>query len=521
MKKLFILLIVLCLPVPVFSQGVFRIGNGAEPQSLDPHLISGVPEHRIYVSLFEGLVAFDPKTADPIPGVAESWTISKDGLTYAFKLRKDAVWSDGVRITAQTVVDSWLRCLNPETAAEYASLLTGVIQGADEYNTKKAGPEGVGLKALDNNTFQMTLKAPAPYALGMLGHYAFAILPMHAIQKYGKDWTKPENWVSNGPFVLAEWKPQDRIVVKKNSKYWDAAKVKLDQVVYYPIDDNNTAFNMYLNGELDWQSVTPRERIEEAKKRPDFENAAYLGTYYYIFNQTKPPFNDARARKAFSMAVDRKELVEKVTKGGEFPALSYVPPMSGYKPMAGLQENVAEAKKLLGAAGFPDGKGFPKVTILYNTSESHKKIAEYLQQRWEQTLGVKVDLVNQEWKTYLDTRRDGKMGGYEFARAGWIGDYKDPYNFLFMWLSDNFDFNDGRWKNTQYDALVAKANGMAAGPKRMEVFQEAEKILIEQDQAIMPIYWYTTLNMIDVKKWEGWYSNVLDIHPTKFVSPKK
>ena len=260
--------------------------------------------------------------------------------------------------------------------------------------------------------------------------------------------------------------------------------------------------------------------MDEAKKRPDFQNAPYLGTYYYIFNHTKPPFNDVRARKAFAMSVDRKELVEKVTKGGEFPAFSYVPPMSGYKVIGGFKENVAEAKKLLADAGFPDGKGFPKVTILYNTSESHKKIAEYLQQRWEQTLGVKVDLVNQEWKTYLDTRRDGKMGGFEFARAGWIGDYKDPYNFLFMWLSDNFDFNDGRWKNTQYDALVAKANTMAAGPKRMEVFQEAERILIEQDLAIMPIYFYATLNNIDLKKWNGWYSNVLDVHPTKDISKK-
>ena len=187
MKKLLILLVVLCLPATVFSQGVFRIGNGAEPQSLDPHMISGVPEHRIYSSLFEGLVTYDPKTADPVPGVAESWTISKDGLTYTFKLRKNAVWSDGTPITAKTVTDSWLRCLNPDTAAKYASLLTGIIKGAKQYNAKKAGPEVVAIKALDDTTFQMTLEAPAPYALGMLAHYAFGIVPVHAIQKFGKD----------------------------------------------------------------------------------------------------------------------------------------------------------------------------------------------------------------------------------------------------------------------------------------------------------------------------------------------
>jgi len=521
MKKLLILLVVLCLPATVFSQGVFRIGNGAEPQSLDPHLITGVPEHRIYQSLFEGLVTYDPKTADPVPGMAESWTISKKGLTYTFKLRKNVVWSDGTPITAKTVVDSWLRCLNPATGAGYASLMTGVVKGAKDYNSKKAGPEVVAIKAVDDNTFEMNLDAPAPYALEMLAHYAFAIVPVHAIQKFGKDWTKPQNWVSNGPFVLAEWRPQDKVVVKKNPRYWNAANVKLDQVVYFPIDDNNTAFNMYLKGELDWQQTVPLDRIAEVKKRPDFQNVPRLGTYYFLFNHTKPPFNDGRIRKAFSMAVDRKELVEKVTRGGEVPAFAYCPPMAGYHPPGGFKENLQSAKKLLATAGFPDGKGFPKVTILYNTSEAHKKVSEYLQQKWEQALGVKVDLVNQEWKTYLDTRRGGKMGGFELARAGWIGDYKDPYNFLFMWLTDNFDFNDGRYYNPKYDALVNKANTMPAGPARMKVFQLAEEILIEEDHAILPIYYYATLNMIDLKKWGGWYTNILDVHPTKVIASQK
>jgi oligopeptide transport system substrate-binding protein len=297
--------------------------------------------------------------------------------------------------------------------------------------------------------------------------------------------------------------------------------VKLDQVVYYPIDDNNTAYNMYLKGELDWQHTVPLDRIDEAKKRPDFQNKPYLGSYYYLFNHTKPPFNDGRIRKAFSMAVDRRELVEKVSKGGQLPALAYTPPMTGYEPPKGFKEGLEGAKKLLAAAGFPGGKGFPKVTILYNTHEGHKKIAEYLQQKWEQGLGVKVEIVNQEWKTYLDTRRDGRMGGFELCRAGWIGDYQDPYNFLFMYLADNFDFNDGRYYNTAYDTLVKKANTMSAGPARMKVFEQAEKILIEQDHGILPIYYYATLNMIDLDKWNGWHSNVLDVHPAKAISPKR
>ena len=336
MRKSVILLILLCLPAAALSETVFRIGNGAEPQSLDPHLISGVPEHRIYSSLFEGLVTYDPKTADPVPGMAERWTISKDGLTYTFTLRKNAVWSDGTPITAKTVVDSWLRCLNPATGAAYASLMTGIVKGAKEYNTKKTGPESVAIRAVDDYTFQMTLQSPAPYALGMLAHYAFAVVPVHAIQKFGKDWTRPQNWVSNGPFVLAEWRPQDKVIVKKNPRYWGAANVKLDQVVYYPIDDNNTAYNMYLKGELDWQNRVPLDRIDEVRKRPDFQNAPYLGSYYYLFNHTKPPFNDVRIRKAFSMALDRKELTEKVTRGGEIPAFAYVPPMGELSTADGI-----------------------------------------------------------------------------------------------------------------------------------------------------------------------------------------
>jgi oligopeptide transport system substrate-binding protein len=510
MKKLVLLLIALCLALPAFAVD-FRIANGSEPQSLDPHLISGNVEHRIYLALFEGLMTYDPKTANPIYGLAQSHTASADNLTWTFTLRPGLVWSDGTPITAQQVADSWLRNLDPATGSEYASLLTDVIKGAAEFNAGTGPRSGVAVKALDSRTFQFQTKVPAPYVLPMLCHYAFAVVPTQAIAKYGDKWTLPGNFVGSGPFVLKEWKPQEIIIVEKNPRYWGARNVKLDRILFYPSDSYLTTYNMYIKGEVDWNaSPAPPELVDAAKLRKDYLLTPQLGTYYYQFNQTKPPFNDVRVRKAFSMAVNRKELCDKITKSGEVPAFAYTPEFAGYVPPKGIGENVEQAKKLLAEAGYPGGAGFPEVTILYNTSETHKKIAEYFQQKWEQTLGVKVVLNNQEWATYLDTR---KMQQFDLCRAGWIADYQDPFNFLFMWLSDNFDFNDGRYNNPKYDQLIRQANAMPGGAERNKVFAQAETILIDQDQGIMPIYYYVSQNFIDTNKWGGWYPNLLDSHP--------
>jgi len=534
MKKLLSLLLILSVACFAFARGtgepartaapaapvVLRINNQSEPQSVDPHLISGVPEHRIYLTLFEGLMIPDPN-GNPVPGAAESYTVSADNLTWTFKMRKGNVWSDGVPITAQTVVKSWLRNLNPATGSKYASIVTDIIKGAKEYNSGKGKPEDVAIKALDDNTFQFVTTGPAPYVLSMLVHYGFAIVPIHAIEKYGAKWIEPANWVSNGAFILKERKPNDRLVVEKNPKYWDAKNVKLDQIIFFPSDNQATNYAMFINGETDWNAGSPPpDKMEEAKKRADYVRAPQASSYYYEFNCQKPPFNDVRVRKAFSLALGRQDIVDKVTKSGEVPSGALTPPMSGYTPPAGIGEDVAKAKSLLAEAGYPDGKGFPKATLLYNTSARHKAVAEYAQQRWEQTLGVKIELANQEFATYLETRKDGKMGGHNLARAGWAADYQDPFNFLFMFLSNNVDFNDTRWSNAKYDDLVRQANSMTAGPERMKLFQQAEKIFIEDEQVIMPIYWYTSQNMIDLNKWGGWATNALDQHAPKYIYKK-
>lgn len=496
---------------------VFRISNSAEPESLDPALIQGVPEHRIFEALFEGLVANDPETANAVPGVAESWTSNEEGTQYTFKLRKDAKWSDGVAITADDVVYSWLRLLAPETAGPYAWFPCMFIQGASEYNAGEAGPEAVQIRALDDHTFQMDLIGPLPYAVDALTHYSFAIVPKHTIEKYGKAWTNPENFVGNGPFVLSEKVPQSYLAAVKNQNYWDKDNVKLDKVIFYASDSDSTNYNMYLNGEIDWLTNVPNDQIKAATMRDDFQSSPQLSTYYYVFQNEIAPVNDVRVRKALALAIDRQALVDGVTKAGQIPAWGIVPPMAGYDALAFPYEDqadaVAAAQKLLAEAGYPNGAGFPTLTILYNTSEGHKQIAEFVQQEWKTNLGITVQLENQEWQTYLANRN---QGNFTIARAGWVGDYQDPNTFLDMFIT-GAGMNGGKYANETYDLLINEAARMPAGEDRMGVLKTAEDIMINEDQSIMPFYYYVTINMIDTNKWGGWSGNTMDYHPVKDI----
>ncbi len=539
MKKLIVaaLLILMIVPAFTFAGGkqeastgteaapaakaepvVFKINNGTEPESLDPTVIEGVPEHRLYTALFEGLVTYDPESLDAIPGTAESWEVSDDALTWTFYLRKNAKWSDGTPITAQQFVDSWIKYLSPETAAVYAYLPAMVIKGAAEYNAGEAGPETVAIRALDDYTFQFELTGPAPYVLGMLTHYSFAVLPLHAMEKYGDEWTRPENMVSNGPFVLKNWIPQDKIIVEKNQNYWDKDNVKLDEIVFFATDDGNTATNMYLNGEIDWLTDTPPNRLDEMKLDKGYANNASFITYYYEFNTTIAPFDDVRVRKALSMAIDRQELVDKVTRGGQFPAFGLTPPLPGlYPKVVAFKEDAEAARKLLAEAGFPGGAGFPETTIIYNTNEGHKNIAQYVQQKWTEVLGINVQIENQEWATFLDNRQNQN---FQVARSGWQGDYVDPNTFLTDLLYSGSGNNDGKYNSPEYDALLAKAALMPGGKARFDVLRQAEELAIGQDMAVMPFYYYTALNWVDTDVWGGWYPTVQDVHPVKSIYKK-
>jgi len=494
----------------------FIISNGTEPQSLDPTQIQGVPEDRIYKSLFEGLVSYHPQTCEAVPGVAESWDISKDGTVITYHLRKTA-WTDGTPITAQSFVDSWKYYMAPSTGAEYAYMPASVIKNGEAYNSGKVSSDALGVKALDDYTLEVTLEGPAPYAVNMMSHYSFSVLPLHAMEKYGADWTKPANFVGNGPFVLKEWVPQDKIVVVPNEKYWNKENVFLTSITFLPIEDASVAYNKYKNGELDWDPEVNLDLLDEIKLRDDYNPAANLATYYYLLNNNDPVLKDVRVRKALAKAINKKDLCEKVTRGGQIPCDGFVPPMNGYTPAKGNEFNVAEAKALLAEAGYPEGKGFPTITVLYNTNEGHKKIAEFVQQQLKENLGIDVVLENKEWNTFLTERQSNN---FIVARAGWVGDYADPTNFLELLLSSSGN-NDGRYNNPKFDALLSKAKTYGDGAERNAILQEAEEIALTQDQALIPLYYYVSQNLIDTTKYEGWYTNVLDVHPWVGIKPVK
>jgi len=495
---------------------VFKISNGAEPQSLDPHLVNGEPEHHLFMALYEGLVVTDPETGGALPGVAESWDVSDDGLQYTFHLR-DCTWSDGVSITAEDVVYSWLRELNPATGGPYAWFPCMFLKGASEYNASEAGPEAVQIRALDEKTFQMDLIGPLPYVLGALCHYAFAIVPEHTIKEFGDKWILPENFVGNGPFELAEWLPQEYIKLTKSDTYWDKDNVKLDEAYFYASDDANTMYNMYLKDEIDWIENIPQEQLTSASLRTDYHVAPMLSTYYYEFNMEADPVDDPLVRKALAMAVDREALVENITQAGQIPSWGIVPPMPGYDGLEFPEEfNVEKAQELLKQAGYPNGSNFPSLELLYNTSDSHKNIAEFIQQQWKENLNINVTLVNQEWATYINSTIEKD---YQVARAGWVGDYQDPNSFLDMFLTGG-SMNDISYNSAEYDALIKKAATMDAGKERFDTFREAENLLINEDQGIMSLYYYVSTNLIDTDEWGGWYTNTLDYHPIKSIYKK-
>jgi oligopeptide transport system substrate-binding protein len=515
MKKiLFVLLALFAVTGLVVAQD-FIMSNSSEP-TLDPNLMTDTTSTNVYVGIFEGLVQYDPKTSKATPGVAEKWETSKDGLTVTFHLRKNAKWSDGHPVTANDFVNSMKRILDPKTASEYGYFPAMVIKGAEDFNAGKGSFDTVGYVAKDDYTLVVTLKGPAPYAVDMMAHSAFGPIPQWAVDKYGQDWTKPGNIVTNGAYRLKEWKVQEYILLEKDPTYWDAKNVKLKSIKILPIDNDTTNYNMFKAGQLDWQYTVAVSKIDEIKLRKDFQVSPQMATYYVSLNLKRKPFDDLRVRQALAMAVDKKAIVEKITKAGQVPADEMVPNMTGYVGQKGAGYNPEQAKKLLAAAGFPDGKGFPAFTYIYNTNEGHKAIAEYLQSTWKTVLGIDMTLQNMDFKSLLelrDTQRD-----FTVSRNGWVGDYLDPNTMLELFIKDSGN-NCGSYDNPAYDALIEKAK-TASGAARMKLLQQAEAILLTKDQAVIPLYHYVNLDMIDTSKWGGWYANPLGFHPFKFIYKK-
>jgi oligopeptide transport system substrate-binding protein len=487
--------------------------NGAEPESIDPAVVTGQLEGRICYALFEGLLHFD-RYGKPQRGIAESWDLSSDGKIYTFHLRANAKWSNGDPVTANDFVQSWKRVLLPETASEYAYLLYH-INNAQPFNEGTLKDfSRVGISAIDDRTFRVELEAPVPYFLDLC---SFAtLLPVHlaTVEKYGDDWIKPDKLVNNGPFLLEEWRLNYRIRLKKNPLYWDAAHVALDTIDALPIDNSITAYNFYASKVADLildKGLTPPSLIPELKTRPDFHAAPFLGNYFIRFNVTRKPLNDVRVRQAFSMAVDRDRIVEKITQAGEPPAYSFTPPgtAGGYQPPKMFGRNVQKARQLLADAGYPGGKGFPTVTYLYDSKKLNEDIAVEIQNMLADALGVQVELQKQEWKVYLNSlsRLD-----YDFARSSWVGDYNDPNTFIDCFVSGGGNNRTG-WSSKEYDDLVAAAALEPDNNKRSHIFQRAEDILLNQGTPICPLYYYVGIQIYDGQRFGGIEPNLLDEHP--------
>jgi oligopeptide transport system substrate-binding protein len=508
-----------------------------EPATIDPALSQGIPEANIILQVFDGLTRIDNKNM-PQPAIAKSWTISKDLKTYVFTLR-DAYWTNGTPVTAYDFEYAWKRALTPELAAAYAYQLY-YVYGGEAFNTsikvgskyyvqavdakgnpltKKVGgkdvpvpdmakeidpSKNIGVRALNAKTLKVYLQSPTVYFLNLTAFPTLMPVCKAVVSKNDKWASDVTNFVTDGPFKVTQWSHNEKMVFVNNPTYWDKSKVKLTKITYYMVEDESTALSMFQSGQLDASATVPISELPKLVASGDAQILPYLGTYYYMFNVTKKPFNDVRVRKALTLAINRKGITQSITQGGQVPALAYVPygiadalPGSDFRKASQVSfykdNDIATAKALLAQAGYPNGKGFPAFTLLYNTSQAHKSIAEAIQQMWKKNLGITCTLKNEEWGVYLDDRTNLN---YTVARAGWIGDYMDPNTFLDMFVTNGGNNGTG-WSNKSYDALIAKAKATTDPKARMATLHAAEKILMT-DMPILPIYYYT--NTVLLKK---------------------
>jgi oligopeptide transport system substrate-binding protein len=503
------------------SKKILNFGNLTEPQDIDPQVITGIPEFNIILALFEGLVSYDPKDLHPVPGVAKSWEISSDGLIYTFHLREDAKWSNSEPVTAQDFVQSYQRMLTPTLAAQYAYMIFNYVAGAkDYYDGKLKDFSKVGIKALDDRTLQITLQNPTPYLLKAMCHCAWFPVPVATVAKFGglgrkgTEWTRPENFVGNGPFRLKAWLPNQKIIVERSPTYWDHANVKLDELDFYAVESSDTEEHMFRTGQLDIINELPRQKIPFYRHdHPEqLSVSPLLGLYFYRCNVKRPPLDNVNVRRALALAIDRESLVKDVTKAGEHPAYAIsCPGTAGYFPQARLTGTLDDARRLLAEAGYPDGRGFPSLELIYNTLESNRAVAEAIQQMWKKNLNIDVTLKNEEWKVYLDAQ---ETGSFQMARAGWLSDYVDPNSLLDLWATGNGN-NETNWGSLEYDRLLAASYTAKTDTERYAIYQKMDAILVDE-LPIIPIYYYAVPRIVNPKV-KGFYPTLLDLHPWKSV----
>jgi oligopeptide transport system substrate-binding protein len=547
------------------------IDNSTEPRSIDPGLESSQPDYRITLALFEGLAVYDPKDLSIKPGAAEKWEINADSTVYTFHLRnakwsngdpltaQDFEWSwkrvldpalgseyveqianylknakpyfkgasadATIKGWSETKADKRLETaasLPPAVQKRHAEPLRRLLQEEKDEAVKAslrlAADEAakrddvalnqVGVVAKDDKTLVVTLESPTPYFLDLAAFFTYFPVHRKTVETHGDAWTKPGNLVGNGPFRLKEWKVKEYVLLDKNAHYWDAANVSDLKLKFLPIENTTTAFNLYDKGRIHWLTDVPREYIEELLKRPDYFTGPMLTTYFYAFNLKRDVTKNKKVRQALARAIDKQKIVKYILKAGELAADSIVMPgLPGYTPATGASFDPNAARKFLAEAGYPEGKGFPKIELLYNTQEGHRKVAAAVQEMWRQHLNIDVTVRNLEFKTLLDMQQHLE---YDISRKGWIADYNDPNTFLDMFTTTNGQNNTG-FSNTEYDRLIESASRERDPSHRMKILREAETILMDE-LPIVPIYFYVTKNMWKPEV-EGIYDNVRDTHP--------
>ena len=500
----------------------------SEPQTIDPALNSAVDGAIMTQHMFEGLMKWSD-SGNPVnekgnmnyaalaAGQAESYEKTDNGdgtVTYTFKIRSDAKWSDGQPVTANDFVYSWQRLANPLTAADYCYMID-MVQGYAAVNAGEADPTTLGVSAPDESTFVVNLTYDCPYFLEICAFPAAFPVRQDIIEAYGDTWTTDDNsshYISNGPWKLAEWVHDSYIKMVPNEYHYDAANLGPNSLTFQLMEDQNSMLAAYRSGDLQFIEDMPVDEIAGLLASGELNIVDYIGTYYVCYQTQAAPFDNALVRQAFTLAIDSKYIVEQVTQTGQVPATGFVPAGiydadpngDDFRTVGGdywdapvddatYQANCEKARQLLAEAGYPNGEGFPTVTYLYNTSDAHKAVGEALQQMWQEELGVTVQLQNQEWNAFLETR---KKGEYQIARNGWIADYNDPCSFLDMWYTGGGN-NDAQYSNPEYDAMIDAAKATSDPAERMSYFHKAEDIIIGQDWALGPIYFYTQKYMLN------------------------
>lgn len=494
---------------------VFRMAIGSEPPTLDWSLATDGVSFDIVANLMEGLAQYDADL-QPVPAVARKWEFSEGGKTITFHLRDDVRWTDGKPVTAMDFEYSWKRLLSPATAAQYAYFLFDV-ENAYEYNSGKVKDwSAVGVKALSPTVLQVRLKRPVVYFPSIATFMVTFPQREDIIARYGDRWTDPGKIVTNGPFVLDEWKHEYKLVLKANKDYY-GLQVKIDKAVAYIVREATTSLTLYETGELDMTALPP-VAIPSHKNNPEYVHLPLLRSYYYGFNVRKPPFDNALARRAFALAIDRSR-IHGILQGGEIPSASWVPKgMFGYHPGIGSRFDPEKARAALAQAGYPGGKGLPPITAVYNSDPNNRLIAEFIQDQWKKHLNVSVEFESQEWKVFLDRLR---VDPPQIFRLGWGADFPDPDNFMNLFTSASGN-NRSRWENPQYDELVARAAAEPDPGKRRGLYDEAQVLLTETEVPIVPLFIHAQNRLVKpyVKGMQLNAMEILSLKSVELETPK-